>query len=602
MSTDVGAGAGAMVAAPTSVFSEHARRYAELGWALVRLDGKRPKDTGWETTSPDRDADHVAGLWSVWAKRWNMGVALGPSGLCVLEYDTDAAAARLADLLDGDLPLTPIAQTGSGRLHLYFRDPGVAKSARGGLELRTGAHQCVVPPSLHPGTGRRYRWLANLEPWSVELVDVPRAVLDHMASTLNGKAEPVGETIPAGQRRQVLLSLAGSMRRRGMDRVEILAALTAVNERRCRPPLPKKELDALADDIASRYEPAQNSFPPPIAIERGGNERERDGELPFAALAATIEHVPAEPPWLVRGYLAPSAVTLLAGRPKVGKSTLAFALLAALASGDEFAGLDTACAGILLLTEERRDTLAAKARTLGLIHSATVRLPKGGGKHFPGVHVLMRHDAGATAWPEIVRQAMAYCVEHELTVLVVDTWDRWTSLRGDNENAAGAVNEALEPLQYAAAAGLAVLLVSHQRKSTGEFGEAVRGSNALTGGVDIVAELERPSRTLQLGSHARVLRTVSRFDSTPEELHVELGDTGFVVIESPEQVAVDAERSRIAAVLESSEPATAETLGEELELPKSTVRRHLAALLEKGVVLRDGAGKKNDPYVWRVAP
>ena len=123
----------------------------------------------------------------------------------------------------------------------------------------------------------------------------------------------------------------------------------------------------------------------------------------------------------------------------------------------------------------------------------------------------MRHDAGGTAWPEVVRQAMAHCAKHELALLVVDTFDRWTGLRGDAENAAGAVNEALEPLKYAAAAGLAVLLVSHQRKSSGEFGEAVRGSNALTGGVDVVVELERPSRTLELGSHSRVLRAVSRF-------------------------------------------------------------------------------------------
>ena len=161
----------------------------------------------------------------------------------------------------------------------------------------------------------------------------------------------------------------------------------------------------------------------------------------------------------------------------------------------------------------------------------------------------MRHDAGTTPWPEVVRQAMAYCARHELGLLVVDTFDRWTGLRGA-ENAAGAVNEALEPLQYAAAAGLAVLLVSHQRKSSGEFGEAVRGSSALTGGVDVVVELERPSRALELGSHARVLRAVSRFSSTPEELYVELDEHGFVTIESPEQVKTDAERERLLAMLE----------------------------------------------------
>ena len=175
-------------------------------------------------------------------------------------------------------------------------------------------------------------------------------------------------------------------------------------------------------------------------------------------------------------------------------------------------------------------------------------------------------------------------------------------MRGDSENAAGSVNEALEPLQYAAAAGLAVLLISHQRKSSGEFGEAVRGSNALTGGVDVVVELERPPKVLQLGSQARILRAVSRFSSTPEELYVELSEHGFSPIESPEQVKTDTERSRVLEALEDrGEAVTSDQLGNELDIPKRAVRRYLNDLLDKQLVTREGGGKKSDPYVWQVA-
>jgi hypothetical protein len=439
-------------------FVEHARRYSELGWALVRLDGKVPKGKDWQQERPDPSPEHAAGLWSQWGKRWNMGVVLGTSGLVVVEYDTDEAGTKLKELLGGELPLTPIAQTGRGRLHLYFKDAGLSKGARDGLELRAGPHQCVLPPSVHPETGQAYRWMDKLEPWTVALGDVPAAVLAYFADERrNGAAPPLPEVIRIGEIDRTLASLAGSMRRRNADEEAIYVALVETLKR-CEPGHTHTEDDCrrIARSIAKKApgEAAKVSIPPSIATESGVNETLSAGELPFAPLAPLLENVPPEPPWFVRGYLAPYAVTLLAGRPKVGKSTLCCALLAKVAAGELFIGLQTSVAGVLLLTEERRDTLAEKARILELVSFRQGVSPKGGANELAPVHALMRHDAGATPWPEVVRQAMAYCTQHGLTVLVIDTFDRWVGLRGDAENAAGAVNEALEPLQYAAAAGL----------------------------------------------------------------------------------------------------------------------------------------------------
>lgn len=71
----------------------------------------------------------------------------------------------------------------------------------------------------------------------------------------NGAAPPVGKKISPGRRNQEPTSIAGTMRRRGMEEDEILAALRTTNERRCDPLLEVVEVEKIAASVA-RYEPA----------------------------------------------------------------------------------------------------------------------------------------------------------------------------------------------------------------------------------------------------------------------------------------------------------------------------------------------------------
>jgi hypothetical protein len=154
----------ASLIARAAPFVESAPRYAELGWTLLRLDGKVPVERGWQNKQPE-EPGYVAGKWSVWGKRFNIGVLLGASGLAVVEADTEEGRATLLDLFGGRLPPIPIVETGRGFWHLYFADNGYGNAVRDGLELRAGAQQCVLPPSVHPDTGKPYRWLPGHEPW-----------------------------------------------------------------------------------------------------------------------------------------------------------------------------------------------------------------------------------------------------------------------------------------------------------------------------------------------------------------------------------------------------------------------------------------------------
>ena len=243
-------------------FVEDAYRLTEHGWALIRLDGKIPRGKDWQRTEPLRDPHQAAGAWSEWGKRWNMGVVLGPSGLAVLEYDLDDARPHFLELIADTEP--PLCRTGSGRHHAYFAPVnGVAKAARDGLELRVGAHQCVVPPSIHPDTDEAYVW--ERAPWDTPLPSLP----DHVVEFFAGAREELRERLQAdpdakvhpGQRREQVFRLACSLVARGLHEDAILDAARSFNETRCEPRLDETQVVAQVDGAVSRYQSGTSLAP-----------------------------------------------------------------------------------------------------------------------------------------------------------------------------------------------------------------------------------------------------------------------------------------------------------------------------------------------------
>jgi hypothetical protein len=65
--------------------------------------------------------------------------------------------------------MTPTAAvaTGGGGWHLYYRHPGTATLAalpgRSGVDLKGDGGYVAAPPSVHPGTGKPYRWANGLD-------------------------------------------------------------------------------------------------------------------------------------------------------------------------------------------------------------------------------------------------------------------------------------------------------------------------------------------------------------------------------------------------------------------------------------------------------
>lgn len=301
--------------------------------------------------------------------------------------------------------------------------------------------------------------------------------------------------------------------------------------------------------------------------------------LTFVPIGEIAGSAAPEPDWIWQHYLAPLAITLLAGHPKVGKSTFLFALLGAICGSREFCGKATRPVRIVVLSEERLGTFSEKVRRMA----------------WPtGVDVALRQSTYGMKWEEVVAQAAAHAGPDGL--IVVDTLPEFAQLPADAENSAGSVQAALRPLQEAAATGCAVLLIAHQRKAAGEHGEAIRGSNALTAGVDIMLELER--RTA-LGGEARVLKGVSRYGTGLEDLAVVRANDTFEALGAVAEASAGAQLQRVEDELRACGEGTTEALAEAVGLSETTTQRRLLALEAQGRATKSGTGKRGDRYRWR---
>jgi hypothetical protein len=242
--------------------------YAERGWFVFPLQFKSkdpvPGTHGFKDAT--RDPAKVGRWWSA-APSANIGLWPGPSGLVVIDLDgAEGEATGQRCGLISEPTLMVISGRVDGGRHLYFSaQPGqyLEPTTLGpGTTVRHWKGYVVVPPSIHPTSGQQYRWAGRIG----ELRPLPPLTSPHTAppARAEGPASPMGRLLPAGERNRTLASLAGSMRRRGMDPEEIAAALLVVNSRRCRPPLPEPEIYRIAASVG-RYEPT-----PPAAPRQAG--------------------------------------------------------------------------------------------------------------------------------------------------------------------------------------------------------------------------------------------------------------------------------------------------------------------------------------------
>jgi hypothetical protein len=315
--------------------------------------------------------------------------------------------------------------------------------------------------------------------------------------------------------------------------------------------------------------------------------------LKFKTAKELSEETPAVTEWVAHPWIAKGAITEVDGKIKAGgKTTWISHIAACILEGRPFMGAPTIEMSAVFLTEQQPASFRKVLERAGLTESESL-------------HILPWHSTRGMPWLDVARAAVDKALEVGAGVLFVDTLGQFAGIRGDGENNAGAAQEAMRPLQEAAARGLAVVLTRHERKGGGEVGESGRGSSAFGGAVDVILSIRRGEGNTR--PTVRIIESLSRFDETPSKLVIELTNDGYKSLGDATAFAEQEAMSTIVELLPTKE-GNAMTSGDVLDkLKEQDIKRTvatdaLAKLTNSGGIRRMGVGKKGNPYRYYKPP
>lgn len=207
-----------------------------------------------------RDPAQIDAWWNA-NPNANVGIAVAPSGLVVLDVDVgtkkDGTPKRgresLAEI-ENELTPTLLAMTGRGGTHaVYERPPGLEPTRiigfKEGLDL-IGEGYIVAAPSYLAETNTYYRWaqLHPITPLPAFLQNVTRA------PRVSEKVDALGTPIAEGGRNNALFRLGCALRDTGISRESLARALDYENKARFTPPLPDPEVAMIIDSVMTRVQ------------------------------------------------------------------------------------------------------------------------------------------------------------------------------------------------------------------------------------------------------------------------------------------------------------------------------------------------------------
>lgn len=288
-------------------------------------------------------------------------------------------------------------------------------------------------------------------------------------------------------------------------------------------------------------------------------------------------------PWIVHGLVPAGGMTLIAGKPKAGKSTLARAIALRVARGEPVLGRATMQGPVLYLgLEDPRAAIKGHFSRMGVGMA-------------DDLHVYMgKVPEHAQLWLQ------EQCTQRDPVLVVIDTMQFFLGIAEINEYGA-VVNQLRTILDVFRPTRCGVVIVHHAGKGDRSGFDAVLGSTGIMGTVDVgILVKRRPD------DQTRTIATMQRMHAPGGQ---DMEETVLTLDDHTEPTLagtlMDYELDKMGDTIRDYLATQADwvegkTVKDAVEGRVQTKVKALDSLFRSGKVERQGEGKKGSPYLFRI--